>query len=54
MSAPSDVRDNSVEVEGSNATLDELLNESSPAKAPARPTVPMRSKSTWGSDASAP
>jgi hypothetical protein len=37
-----------VEVEELNETLAELLKKSRPAKAPTRPTVPMRLKSTRG------
>ena len=51
---PSAERENSVEVEGSKEALtEELLKKSRPAKAPARPTVPMRSKSTRGKSARA-
>lgn len=52
-SAPSEVRESRVEVDGSNVTAEVLSNRSSPANAPARPTLPMRSKSTWGRDAKA-
>lgn len=45
---PSGERDNKVEVEGSKEEGEELLKRSRPAKAPARPTVPMRSKSIRG------
>jgi hypothetical protein len=45
------VRESSVEVDGSYVTEVELSNKSRPANAPARPTLPMRSKSTWGRDA---
>ena len=49
---PSAERDSSVEVVGSKETLaEELLKKSRPAKAPTRPTVPMRSKSTRGKSA---
>lgn len=40
-------------MEGSNERADELSKMPRPAKAPARPTVPIRSKSTNGTDASA-
>jgi len=40
-------RDRRVEVDASNVT-DEFEKMSRPANAPAMPTVPMRSKSTWG------
>lgn len=51
---PSAERENRVEVEGSKEALtEELLKKSRPAKAPARPTVPMRSKSTRGKSARA-
>jgi len=47
-------RENNVEVEASKEALtEELLKKSRPAKAPARPTVPMRSKSTRGISARA-
>lgn len=47
-------RENNVEVEGSKEALtEELLKKSRPANAPARPTVPMRSKSTRGLSARA-
>ena len=46
---PSAERESKVEVEGSKETLAvELLKKSRPAKAPTRPTAPMRSKSTRG------
>jgi len=44
---PSLARDRRVEVDASNVT-DEFEKMSRPANAPAMPTVPMRSKSTWG------
>ena len=47
VSAPSAARDRRVLVVGSKATV-AFENTSRPAKAPARPTVPMRSKSTRG------
>ena len=51
---PSAERENNVEVAGSKEALtEELLKKSRPAKAPARPTVPMRSKSTRGKSARA-
>jgi hypothetical protein len=46
---PSAERESKVEVEGSKEKLaEELLKKSRPAKAPTRPTVPMRSKSRRG------
>lgn len=46
---PSTERESKVEVEGSKEALaEELLKKSRPAKAPTRPTEPMRSKSTRG------
>jgi len=54
VNAPLAERDNKVEVEGSKETAaEELLKRSRPAKAPTRPTVPMRSKSTRGESARA-
>jgi len=47
---PSLPRAKSVEVEGSNEAV-EVEKRSRPANAPARPTFPMRSKSTWGAEA---
>ena len=47
VSEPSEAREKRVEVVGSKET-EELVKRSRPAKAPARPTLPMRSKSTWG------
>jgi len=44
---PSEEREKRVEIAGSKVT-DEFEKKSKPAKAPARPTLPMRSKSTWG------
>jgi len=46
-SEPSFSRERRVEVVGSNET-EEAEKMSRPAKAPARPTLPIRSKSTWG------
>ena len=40
-------------MDGSNVTSVVLSNRSSPANAPARPTLPIRSKSTRGRDAKA-
>lgn len=48
---PSFARERRVDVAGSNE-IDELKT-SKPANAPARPTLPMRSKSTWGKAARA-
>jgi hypothetical protein len=48
---PSGERDNKVEVEGSKETELELLKRPRPAKAPTRPTAPMRSKSMRGTSA---
>jgi hypothetical protein len=51
---PSAERESKVEVEGSNeAVAEELSKKSRPAKAPKRPTVPMRSKSMRGKSARA-
>lgn len=50
-SAPSGERERRVEEEGSKAMEDELEKKSRPAKEPARPTLPMRSKSTSGRSA---
>lgn len=49
VSEPSGERDNRVEVEESNVTEgEELFTRPRPAKAPTRPTDPMRSKSIIG------
>lgn len=45
---PSAALDKRVEVDGSNESEVELSNKSSPANVPARPTWPIRSKSTLG------
>jgi hypothetical protein len=45
------VRESSVEVDGSYVTDVELSKKLRPANAPVSPTLPMRSKSTWGRDA---
>lgn len=51
VSTPSPVRESKEEAEGSNERVVELLNRLRPANAPARPTWPMRVKSTMGNDA---
>ena len=51
VNAPSGERKSNVEVVGSKERLVELLKKSRPAKAPTRPTAPMRSKSTRGRSA---
>lgn len=51
--APDELRESRVEVVGSNVTEVVLSNRSRPAKAPARPTLPMRLKSTRGNEAKA-
>ena len=47
---PSTVRERRVEVDGSNEN-DELSKRSKPANEPARPTIPIRSKSIFGNAA---
>ena len=51
--APCGVRDSREDTEGSNEVGVELSKRLKPAKAPVRPTWPIRSKSTRGSDAAA-
>jgi|SRR6267154_1026944 len=51
--APWPVRESKEDAEGSNETVVALLNRLRPANAPARPTWPMRLKSTMGNDANA-
>ena len=49
VSAPSDDRTKREEVDGSKVIGgEEFWKMSRPANVPVRPTVPMRSKSTWG------
>lgn len=48
MKEPSEALARREEVEGSKEMADEFWKRSRPAKVPASPTIPMRSKSTCG------